>query len=553
MATTPGLVGDRPSPMDAIDEALRTGEKRRRVETEEGESAEELPGPVFPPDVQMEIVRAVERSHRDEEWKDQTRFLGVTRWFAAYTEWQKGRTRQMEHPRMLTLQLARLFVSPRFKLVTSMQPSAAEGVLEAYSRAMQARLDLILIAQRDDLIRPPTSHILILGRSKSSMKWSIIFLKEYSGRPERTRGEKDPLFETDIMGDTMGDTIQDATPVTHRTDSGRLRFEIDQRSFGKRFLDDVIFYGVIHHLHPSPRRNHHWTPLQSLFAHEAFGATKPTQELLAWRNKIVVAHVLARPVQSLLIRFEVHYELAVRESPPHPGTYVSRKRDKIIEVMVHESRREGRKSFAMMSIGEFATEARQLGDKEIGYISEFDTWNYVKTTVSWIEFADPVTIHTARGRPEFGGFAVPKDTPMLDGLAEFFRTAPLPPGLQPLDVNRNAWNYDMTMHLRTLPRWSDVWGLVMMPAPWFFYLLRRSPRGTFVFPQAKFEFNLSRVHVLALEDPYIYAHQPYEMIFLPDDIRDIPLESLTLLQSKSLSERASAPLVDEIEDGIKLM
>ncbi|HKZ40359.1 MAG TPA: hypothetical protein VJ044_05315, partial [Candidatus Hodarchaeales archaeon] len=270
-------------------------EASKRKRTEEGELPEEK-FRQLDPSSQTEIVTAFEKTPFDvnellalltETSEESSRLAipeptsqlwGVTRDFhAEYIRWRQERQYQLKHPFppgvVISLSLARLFVSPNFKLITHMSRDAVRGIMSAFSG---------VLGLPDPL--PPTilpdQVVMAFARSRStgeSSNWIIVY-----------------MISQDIDNDRYG-IVQGVAPGTFVS----LRLEGASQNIDRDFL----VYGIVIPISRSIDMNPSGTiglsaPMQQLFdlfysagstTGDAEGLeTIPSQNMLSYRNMIAV-------------------------------------------------------------------------------------------------------------------------------------------------------------------------------------------------------------------------------------------------------------------------
>ena len=556
MATTPRLVGDRSTPMDAIDEALRTGEKRRRVEIEEEEELRE-PMAELSVEMQLQLVETVEASQRSVLPSPPARLIESARiWRLIYEAWREDRTAKMESPsKLLSLAQARLFVSPRFKLITSMHWSAASQILEAHAAILDRDAD-----------PPEPFPVLALYRARfvsgDRGQWMILSLIKTVDREEETRDGLAVVtaitFDVHHLTRIEGGSVSTLALVKRTTRFSELgTFGSNSGSTDRVELEDVLIYN-------RGRAFLGPTAYAKLIIPDILGAMmsrfmldysrfeRPTPGMLSWKNSVILVHASAMPVLETSPELGDRYHGDLRVDMYFLERSSESGEEEKVTVRVSVSPAMTIAGLNGTAIGDaIKTLSRKRSRAGLGPgPARIQNALYRRTEVVWVNDAlMPLFDSRKLGSPG-GAFELPPTgnaREILRARAETIEE----PALESL-AEYDEWGYAMTKFLPPIREMTA--GMLIMPVPWFFFFARNAlSNDTIVTSSHIFLYQVNTITSAILDSSHVLAHQPYEMIFLPDDIEGADLNDLTMLQRRNIKERATAPLVEEVAEGIELL
>jgi len=142
-----------PSISDLLEEQFRETRKRRRSKEEEEEEEEEEERErsredeeeeekekdqsimnALPPEIQLMLIEQLEKANRNVKITPSSKLNEVSRiWRLLYYSWKSSKGKKLEHEfpifDEISLAMTRLFISPRFKLISSMQWPAVHEIL----------------------------------------------------------------------------------------------------------------------------------------------------------------------------------------------------------------------------------------------------------------------------------------------------------------------------------------------------------------------------------------------------------------------------------------
>ena len=138
-----------PSISELLEEQIRKTRKRRRSEEKEEEEERERSREdeeeeekekdqsimnALPPEIQLMLIEQLEKANRNVKITPSSKLNEVSRiWRLLYYSWKSSKGKKLEHefPNFdeMTLAMTRLFISPRFKLISSMQWPAVHEIL----------------------------------------------------------------------------------------------------------------------------------------------------------------------------------------------------------------------------------------------------------------------------------------------------------------------------------------------------------------------------------------------------------------------------------------
>ena len=144
------------------------------------EEVGEAPIDALPREIQAALIEAAESAHRELVPAPRSRWGEVSSLYRELTEdWRRGRVIQLESaPDRFTLDDARLFVSPRFKLLSALSPPIAIDILLAY--AQRSALETLfgrsrVILEPGDSVRFEAGTLLL---AHDEGRWEIEFLRD---------------------------------------------------------------------------------------------------------------------------------------------------------------------------------------------------------------------------------------------------------------------------------------------------------------------------------------------------------------------------------------
>ena len=509
------------TPVDVIDRAMVAGDRAaKRARADEDEEAEVLETPELPLEIQLQIVEAVEAGQRGAVPEPASAVVRAAQtWRDAYDAWKLGRAAQMENPpSVISLARARLFVSPRFKLISEMPWAAVRQILNAYSVTPGPRketgpyvLAFVNLRNDDPADRP---------------RWTMFLLNEYRSEDEIVLAsgfemrQLAPAFGTPVRFEwnrgvglmfSAGERTRVADIRDHRSiDEAREILESSSRA--QATTGATLIYGRIFNVIPLDTLGMR-SVLRSLanaFFDPAMKTNAPPSDgMLSWRKKIVVLQV-----NEIRNRSVMDFYVSFGSVDGLPVFSVS-SRDTAIA-----------RTFTIEQVTATTIDLMRKAIDRAGRFFVHATWSN----------GSIVGIYDSHE-----GYLVDRRAIALDVLPQMLAIEG-EPALRPLD--RPEWGYEMTMHVRESPYLGRS-GLMIMPAPWFFYLAEKAEPGKLEFAFGTVEYRERFVAMFALESSHVQAYQRPELLFLSDEmdsdeIRE--LSNLTMLQRRDIPERATAHL-----------
>lgn len=487
----------------AADEAPRAPKRRREDEPEEEEmeveGAEELTA--MPPEVLLGLVERFEAAQRGVSPAQVERLSEASQlWREFYVAWVHGRVAKMERrpPATPTLALARLFVSARWKLVSGMSWEARRDVVRAYIPTLMER----------SWGPAPMPSVLVIARQSADPaiggQWIIGFANTQLSPPFVEPITVRVDFFTDEIHYKMHGIEFSPEGV-----AGTGRFRARPVNYS-----EFLIYGRAKSLIDRDMYDVHATvdkvmiQMRNVFFASAgarWQLQRPTRGMLAWKDKLVV--VSARDItlhgpsnitaSATIFRPDGSAESRALKSIPMEGT---------LESFVETSRR-------LLISGSLHPKMRYT----IG--------------AGWLP-ADVTLYDSATG------YLIDKDLPVIEAIASI-ADRQVETKLKPL-AEFPEWGYRMTKYMPHTPRIGGSTGLLIMPAPWFFYASVGAAGQTIRFQRAILSYRLRQIHLLQLDSSTVLAHQPFEMLYIPDDLPGDELEGLAMLQRRDITERATA-------------
>ena len=513
--------------MDVIDRAMLAGDRAaKRARADEVSETPELPL-----EMQMQIVEAVEAGQRGAVPEPASTVVRAARtWRDAYEAWKRDRAAQMENPpSVISLTRARLFVSPRFKLISEMPWAAVRQILAAYRDAAERKISgsdkdtgphvLAFVAlEGDDPVDRPRWTMFLLNGFRSDDD-DVVIADAIEQRRKPIAFGHAVHFEWNEGVEVMfsaGGRARVADRLGHREfDESRAALEASARAqatTGATLIYGRIFVTISFDA-SGPGMKSVLRSLSNAFFDPPKPNAPPSDGMLSWKNKIVVLQVYEIRNRSVGV-MEVSVSLGSVDGP-HLSISGGIAGTSTIEQVTTRA----------------IDRAREILSSEM---SSLDQRWFVRA--SWNNGA-VVGIYDSQE-----GYLVDRRAIAHDVLPQMLASG-IEPALRPLD--RPEWGYEMTMHVRESPYLGRS-GLMIMPAPWFFRLAENAEPGKLEFAFGTVEYREKFVAMFALESSHIQAYQRPELLFLSDEmdsdeIRE--LSDLTMLQRRDIPERATAPCV----------
>ena len=487
------------TPADALAAVIR--KRRRRAEPEEPET-DFLTN--LAPEVQLRIVERLESAHEGAEPIRSAKLAEAKRVLRAiYRTWIDDRRIKIDRPPdAFSLALARLFVSPRWKLLTHLPWTATAQILEAHERSPVRGISKILFLYKIGRRGWRTTLASIVPRFGSKSR-DVVDLAATTAVEIPTRlafYDEDSLsFSADLAsGDAtlavIGDEVE--VEISALVIYGSVESVLDPGAYD---VSGAIEWSV--------------HALRNSF----FGISKEgfAPKGLAWKNQVVLVLATGYPHSN--------------DEPLHARVFFERGGASQMHVVaLHD--------WGTRTIGETLGEAvrKALEEDPTGDRS------YVRTEIVWFNGATTL-LHDASK-----GFAMDESSDG-DAIRAAFRDAKEPEleSLYPKAGDRGG--YEMSMFMPAPRDSTPVGGTLIIPLPWFMFKMRRmdlhrSPSFEISFARMRFGWNINKIQIFSAvgDNPLNYA--PYELIWLPDDISDAELSDLTMLQRRDIPERATAHL-----------
>ena len=492
------------SPQAVLDEAMRVAKRRRRAGGDDSPTST----PELPPEMQLMLVEEIEKVHRGVEPAGAARLVEIARVYEnAYRAWIGDRKLRMtEPPSEVSIPLARLFVSPRFKLISATTPRVRNAILDAHANSRNSIADI-----RAALGGPWLWSIVYRDVGNA---WSLALATGFS-----VDGEDREIEAAEIVG--RGEF--DREKVSIEFPANQIEPITSTNKSGARIVvPDVLFYGRVVPIAIESRGAALGAFANLFFADPETrdGSVPPTDAMLGWRDKIAVARVSEMPQgdTSVLVAYRV---LPSRES---------RAFEKIVVVhLPYETWTATFADFVKAAFDVARNLLKEAPDRGAA-LSLFEAAPYVYMQAEF----QTGNVHFYDSR---SGYAFPEDaTPIVAFVDELAERGEI--WLRSI-LSHPEWGYSGDVYLPHSPSIEGSSGLLIMPAPWYFFFRRLTP-DTIALNRAVFGIDHDDVVILALDDPFLLAHQPHELIYLPDDLAPSELAELTMLQRSDIVERATA-------------
>lgn len=477
------------SPADALEIMMRSAHKRRRAETEAAAAVE--PGlelADLSAEMQVRLIEAVESPQAGADPAPHSKLAEAGRaWRWMYDVWVRGRAARLERPtEVFTIALARLFVSPRWKLITHMNWDASSAILRAFEREK-------------------FSLVVFFRTARSG--WFISYLEDTVAetassvvRSTITTSHAHPHFGFDESRTIARATGGSATHVETLDSAG---------AFGQ--VDAALTYGfAIDLIAPKSAysigaANPVFLALRSAFLGPSLGTFR--REMLAWQDKVVAMRVVAdtTPPPRVLTVFDVE------------GAEV------VVETRLNLEDVLG-------TLGSAIDAARAaVGDGPGG-------GRYLRTALKWHNDAI-VIAHYADG----GWVSDPRRD--FRSVREDFEALPEPR----LKIFRpeagRGWRYDGSMFI---PEQRGP-GLLIMPLPWLFYLAE--PRLAFAKVVFAWSVNKTAFLNLLGDSPLTYATHDLVWLpdSLPDEeLADLAMLQRRDIRERAVARAPGGPAVEPL-------
>ena len=516
-------------PTDVLDFNLMDLEMARRKRRREAEPEEELPDlPELPLEAQLRIVEQAEKQQRGADPRAVTELIRAYR--DAYQMWLTGRLAKLEDPpSIFTLALARLFVSPRFKLLTSLPGRATEQIVKAWDR----KENFLILFRLEETLDEAEENIL------NKSVWQM----GYASRPDVEMGTSEGMIKLDIHylstvpmaahfpaarpseielqldeDSTYADAIerdQGVSLFAEELEPGDVRYHMRELIlYGQ--ADPMIAQSAADELVEQTRFIvQSWYDLFFMDGRrDRPELATPTQ--LAWRNKVFFIRVEETMWSTGdTLEIGVVYKTGPGSDPIFTSAYTT------VDTLVDNVR--------VNAVKDTEKQARKELSGQLKYT----------VFVRWSPRISVVVYDTETGwNMEMGGTIFAETAKALDRIPDQAFG-----GL----LRDEAWGYNFTTYFGDSPRLGGSTGILIIPAPWFFHILANPHAHVLRFNRAKFRFTYdfwesAGVHPTILSTGFILAHQPYEMIYLQDDIGSEDLDIMTLLQKRDIPKRATAKL-----------
>ena len=509
-------------------------EASKRKRTEEGELPEEK-FRQLDPSSQTEIVTAFEKTPFDvskllalltETSEESSRLAipeptsqlwGVNRKsYTAYIRWRRDRQYQLKHPFppgvVISLSLARLFVSPNFKLVSHMPRDAVRAIMSAFSGIVGKR-DLQLPNQVVMAFARSTTDRFIVGQIEHT-NWSIVYM--------------------------------DSQDIA--TDRNRIYLGLE----GGRNIDRAfLVYGLVEPIPKSidvgPSAIAGLSTLQQMFklfwsdgstTGDARGLERvPSQNMLSYRNMIAVIPATMKYLFGLGITM-MFITTTKRSDRTEQNT--------MIDVAMPES-------ISVDSAIIKAIERMIISTQPMGHT--FETVYYERLVLMEdydihidmgvdLDHKIPIYEHTWEGTSKHERYFIDREAMLIPTLRSKFRDFIGPLRVfDPTTPWGKPWEYQRSFYLPAPSR--PVKGLLIIPLPWLFFLYNPDiPIDRIILSKYQFDLDLTIMAIHRLPGTgRILAFQPYECIFLMDQLPPEETERLALLQRPEIKERARSQIL----------
>lgn len=510
-----------------LHEAAELRAKRRRVD--EPVSAE----PELPLEMQIALVEGLESAQRGVEPSPSLRLVEASRaWRLAYSIWLEGRVHKIERPPpYLSIALARLFVSPRFKLISEMAWPARMAILNAYAGGW-----IEIDAER---------MALVIYRNVEG-GWKMVLAKRFLERDDRHAIIKADLVRFTRSSLTARIELYEGEPIG--VSAPLITPAAPAVLMPSAPAPEMLIYGRARSLMgvSVEESRHILSAYERLFFAKRgtqHGAVPPTAAMLGWRDKIVVIYVI-----EAAFKFD---------------TVMTGERARVFVFYAGEEEEGETKIITTPTnswngtMVELMENARWLARRVLRRRPTVHS-PYIRMEVEWhtgeiFEFYD-----SRRKNDPSEGYAIPKSASPIIALTEEFARRP-EPSLRPL-LDHPEWGYSGDLYIPHASSATGSSGILIMPAPWYFFFsasLGPSTGSRISLSKGLFLVLPQHATLLSIDSPHILAHQPHEFIYLPDDIAPTELADLALLQRRDIPERAEgafgatapkAPRVRPIDD-----
>ncbi|HKZ39703.1 MAG TPA: hypothetical protein VJ044_02005, partial [Candidatus Hodarchaeales archaeon] len=157
----------------------------------------------------------------------------------------------------------------------------------------------------------------------------------------------------------------------------------------------------------------------------------------------------------------------------------------------------------------------------------------------------PIYEHTWEGTTKHERYFIDREAMLIPTLRSEFRNYKIGPlrVFDPTTPWGKPWGYQMSFYLPAPSRWDK--GLLIIPLPWLFFLYNPDiPIDRIILSKYQFDLDLTIMAIHRLPGTgRILAFQPYECIFLMDQLPPEETERLALLQRPEIKERARSQIL----------
>ncbi|HKZ40358.1 MAG TPA: hypothetical protein VJ044_05310, partial [Candidatus Hodarchaeales archaeon] len=457
---------------------------------------------------------------------------GVTRdSHAEYIRWRQERQYQLKHPFppgvVISLSLARLFVSPNFKLVSHMSRDAVRGIMNTFSG---------ILGEWDQRpTRLPNQVVMAFARSRSpyeSSIWTIVYMISH---------------DIDIDHYVIVQSVPPGTFVSEKLEGASQNFD-----------RDFLVYGVVKPISGSMVMN----PLElsspmrqpfNLFYSD--GSTTgdaegleiiPSQNMLNYRDMIAVIPAVVtgvfepnNPLVSITLikRSDKTEQKQTFHEMMSRSISVNSAIERAIDKMIMES-----PTFHLYQGDKFGKKM----DLEVSALME-DYDVHIDVGID-PDHKFPIYESTWEGSTKHERYFIDRDamlTPALLSGMQNYKIGPLRV-FDPTTPWGKPWGYQMSFYIPAPSRY--VSGLLIIPLPWLFFLYNPNIHSGHAPYISLFEYRfMLDPRIMAIHrlpgTGRILAFQPYECMFLMDQLPPEETERLALLQQPDIQERAPSQIL----------
>jgi len=518
-------------------------EERERSRDDEEEEKEKKKENLFqndqiilPMDIQLILIEETEKANRNVDIIPSSKLIEVSKiWRDLYNYWiiRKNKKLQYSLPNYntMTLAMTRLFISPRFKLISSLQWSITHEILHLFLNSLKDE-SVSLTVRNSNLPDEFYPKVLYLFKFSDSDKWAIGLLNPYFyNMPSESK------YDTSIIED---DNISipssmhfNANNTKYTTEEGYITFEkpndfavafFKYPSYAipnKRKIGIFLVYGRVYNIF-NFRQVLSTSIMIKMYQLDTLRFEKPSNYMLSFKDTLIIAQIDSyyNYLEGISLYFEIEY-------------YMDSAYDSIMEKQIYIKRNETIFEVISNLLKEFKNDG-------------FNEEQFKKLDVEWPNHAT-MTIYDSKT-----GYIPknPKEQFLLPYLQQEFSKMP-EPALEKIMKYSKEWGYTGSIYIPDKLDYSsnvERSDLLMIPFPWYFALTKGFHDITLKF--ARFEFSIFKenAYMFKLDSNTILAHQPYEMIFLTHSMEEREVEQLALLQKRTIPKRATSQYLSKTQE-----